>query len=50
MGKWWKQWWSLAKRATGWIGKEKMGLVHSVEEKKGGASEVAFIKEKGAQK
>ena len=33
----------------GSVGKKK-GLVHSVEEKKEGTSEVAFIKEKGKQK
>ena len=29
---------------------KKKGLVHSVEEKKEGMSEVAFVKEKGKQK
>ena len=43
MGRCWKQWRSPAKRAAGWISREKKGLVHSVEEKKEGTSEVAFI-------
>ena len=38
-----------SRKGSGVGQQEKKGLVHSVEEKKEGTSEVAFIKEKGKQ-